>query len=284
MPGGVYTPEGALFRVINGGNPDLQPESSTSHTLGLVWNPPWLPGFDLSLDWYRIEIADAIAPVAADEVLDFCADSAVPEACARTLRDSSGELLEVDARLLNSGRLKVEGYDLTAGYRIDTDLGRFDLVWDSTYYSDYRFEIPRGSGERSAVGHLYPYEPGFRLRSNLDLAWQRDRFSAAMGLRYYSKLDEPCTNAARAGRLDLCSSPGSASPVFAGQPENRLGSRTYVDLQGGWDTPWNSRLVIGVLNAFDRDPPVSYSALSNSFDPSYPIPGRFWYLSYTQSF
>lgn len=274
VPGGVYTPDVALYRVINGGNPDLQPETSSSRAVGLVWNPHWLPGFDLGLDWYLIEIEDAIAPVDAGELLSYCAEAAVAEACARTSRSASGELLQVDGRLLNSGQLKVQGYDLTAGYRIDTDLGQFDLIWDSTYYTDYRFEVPRGSGERSAVGHLYPYEPGFRRRSNLDLAWQRGSFSAALGLRYYSKLDEPCTNSARAGRLDLCSSPDSATPVFAGQPENRLGSRTYVDLQGGWDTPWNSRLVIGVLNAFDRDPPVSYSALANSFDPSYPIPGR----------
>jgi iron complex outermembrane receptor protein len=282
VPGGSYTAEIGLVRILGGGNPDLQPETSTSRTLGLVWNPPGLPGFDLSLDWYRIEVEDAISPVDPFELMTYCADAAVPEACARTTRDARGELLEVDARQLNSGGLTVEGYDLTAGYRIDTDAGLFELLWDSTYYSEYTFEVPRGSGERSAVGHLFFLEPGFRVRSNLDLAWQRGDWSAAVGLRYYSGLDEACIPAARAA--GLCSSPDIASPVFFGGPENHLGSRTYVDLQAGWNTPWNVRALLGVQNVFDRNPPVSYAGTINSFDPSYPIPGRFWYLQLVFSY
>ncbi|MBK9655154.1 MAG: TonB-dependent receptor [Rhodanobacteraceae bacterium] len=276
VPGGSYTLEIGNYRIVGGGNPDLQPETSTSRTLGFVWNPETLPGFDLSLDWYRIHVEDAISPVDPFELLTYCANAAVPEACARTQRDARGELIEVDGRLLNSGGLSVEGYDLSAGYRIDTDAGRFELMWDSTYYSEYAFEVPRGSGERSAVGHLFFLEPGFRLRSNLDLAWQREAFSAAVGIRYYSGLDEACLPAA--ATAGLCSSPDIASPVFNGGPENHLGSRTYVDLQAGWNSPWQVRTVVGVHNVFDRDPPVAYSGISNSFDPSYPIPGRFWYL------
>ena len=74
------------------------------------------------------------------------------------------------------------------------------------------------------------------------------------------------------------------SPIYFGYPENRLGSRTYLDLQASWNSPWNGRITAGVQNATDRDPPVSYTAFANSFDPAYPIPGRFWYASYTQKF
>lgn len=284
VPGGVYTPEGVLYPVLIGGNPELQPESATSRTVGVVWNPPWLPGFDLSLDWYRIDIDDAISPVDVDALLRYCIDAAVPEACARTRRDATGELIEVDARLLNSGALDVEGYDLTAAYRIDTQFGRIEMRWDSTYYKEYRFEVPRGSGERSAVGQLSPLEPGFRLRSNLDLAWERGDWDAAIGIRWYSHLDEGCYAAASAGAEYLCSSPDVVSPAFDGYPENRLGARTYVDLQAGWQTPWRVRFVLGVHNAFDRDPPVSYSAFANSFDPVYPVPGRFWYAQVSAEF
>ncbi len=276
VPGGAYVAEIGRYDVIIGGNPDLQPETSTSRTLGVVWNPGGLPGFDLSLDWYQIRVEDAISSVDPSELLAYCANAGVPEACARTERDARGELVQLDGRDLNSGALTVEGYDLTAGYRIDSDAGLFEILWDSTYYSEYTFEVPRGSGQRSAVGHLYPIEPGFRVRSNLDFAWQSGDWSAAVGIRYYSGLDEPCI--ATAAAAGLCSSPDIASPVFDGRPENHLGSRTYVDLQAGWNTPWNVRALLGVQNAFDRDPPVSYSGTANSFDPSYPIPGRFWYL------
>ena len=43
------------------------------------------------------------------------------------------------------------------------------------------------------------------------------------------------------------------------------------------------QLSIGVNNAFDRDPPVSYVAF-NSYDPGYDIPGRIWYANWRQRF
>ncbi len=41
---------------------------------------------------------------------------------------------------------------------------------------------------------------------------------------------------------------------------------------------------MGVNNAFDRDPPLSYTTFANSFDPQYEIPGRFFYMRYNQKF
>jgi iron complex outermembrane receptor protein len=285
VPGGTYEPAGAVFQDLIGGNPDLLPETSVSKTLGLVWNPPWIAGLDLSLDWYEIAIDDAISVAFSDELLRYCAFDAVPEACARTTRDpASGELLRVDARNLNSGELRVEGYDLTVNYRFDTRVGRFSILWDTSYTAEYVIESPRGSGLRSVPGNNFTFEPGFRIRSNLDLAWQRGDWGAAAGLRYYSPLDEGCFAPTNAGYVELCSSPDVVSPIYFGYPENRLGSRTYLDLQASWNAPWNARVTAGVQNATDRDPPVSYTAFANSFDPAYPIPGRFWYASYTQKF
>jgi iron complex outermembrane receptor protein len=59
---------------------------------------------------------------------------------------------------------------------------------------------------------------------------------------------------------------------------------TFTDLEGSWDAPWHARITLGVRNAFDRSPPVSYSAYANSFFPDYDLPGRFWYASYRQKF
>jgi iron complex outermembrane recepter protein len=66
-------------------------------------------------------------------------------------------------------------------------------------------------------------------------------------------------------------------------PENRVPSVTFTDLQGSWDSPWHARIALGVRNAFDRSPPVAFSA-TNSFFPDYDLPGRFYYASYRQSF
>ena len=55
-------------------------------------------------------------------------------------------------------------------------------------------------------------------------------------------------------------------------------------MQATWDTPWNSRIAAGIRNLTDEDPPLSYANFANTFDPSYDIPGRFWYVQYTQRF
>jgi iron complex outermembrane receptor protein len=278
VPGGAYVPTQSNFQVLSGGNDQLGPERAVSRTIGVVWSPSRWPDVDLSLDWYEIEVEDAIASPSVPVLLRSCVDSGIAEACARTTRSASGELQSVDARRLNSGLLAVEGWDLTARWRREARLGLFELVWDSTYTSRYDTEIPRGAPARSAVGNNVAREPGFRIRSNLDLAWRRGNWSAAAGVRWYSGLDEPCIGPVESGRSELCSHPDVVNRQFPPSPENRLGARTYVDLQASWAAPWGSQVSLGLNNAFDRDPPVSYSGVANSFDPTYPVPGRFWYL------
>jgi iron complex outermembrane receptor protein len=80
----------------------------------------------------------------------------------------------------------------------------------------------------------------------------------------------------------LCSDPGQPSPVDPAFPLNRLGDRVYLDLQAAWEAPALGRFALGLRNVLDRDPPVSYAGTANSFDPAYPIPGRFWHLSWSR--
>lgn len=283
VPGGSYEPERFVYSAIDGGNAALQPETATDKSLGVVWSPRGIAGLDIALDWYRIEIENAITRTNSDFLLQTCVLQQVPEACARTARDpATGELLLVDARALNSGTLEVEGYDLTVRYAFDTRAGRFSLLWDNAYYAEYLVEVPRGAPPLSVPGNYFTFEPGWRLRSNLDFTWQRGDWEATLGTRYYPGLDEGCF--LNPVYRSECSSPEVQSPVYFGAPENRIDARWYFDLQGAWSTPWNGQVRAGVQNLFDEDPPVSYSAFANSFDPQYPIPGRFWYLSYTQSF
>ena len=121
-----------------------------------------------------------------------------------------------------------------------------------------------------------------RIRSNLTLDWQRGDFGATLGLRYRSALDESCSLPPLLGRPALCSNPGG-TPQFP-NGENRLDATTYVDLQARWDAPWRGQVTLGLRNAFDQDPPVSYSVSDGNFQPEYDLPGRFWYLGYRQAF
>ena len=132
----------------------------------------------------------------------------------------------------------------------------------------------------------------WRVRSQLQLVWDRAPWSASITGRYFSHIDEDCSRvidtALQLGNpsLDsLCSNPDRAIQISGNPvPENRVHGVTFTDLEGGWEAPWHARLTVGVRNAFNRNPPVAFSAFANSFFPDYDLPGRFYYVSYRQRF
>ena len=72
----VNTPARAQsLPFLTGGNPLLQEEESESYTVGVVWEPEFLPGFAMTVDYYNINITNVIAAVGAQQVLDNCFDA-----------------------------------------------------------------------------------------------------------------------------------------------------------------------------------------------------------------
>ena len=43
-----------------GGNPTLKPEKTDAYSAGIVWNPAFIPGFTLTVDWYQLFTRDVI--------------------------------------------------------------------------------------------------------------------------------------------------------------------------------------------------------------------------------
>ncbi|HVF33935.1 MAG TPA: hypothetical protein VND91_01275, partial [Candidatus Saccharimonadia bacterium] len=78
-------------------------------------------------------------------------------------------------------------------------------------------------------------------------------------------------------RVDLDGN-GSADAA----PEREVEDAFFVDLQLYWNTPWQARFTVGVNNAFDESPFVApgNASLQGAF---YDLPGRFWYVGYSQS-
>jgi outer membrane receptor protein involved in Fe transport len=56
------------------GNPLLNEEVGTSWTLGAVFQPRWVPGLSISVDYYSIEIENIIASLAGQNVINQCYD------------------------------------------------------------------------------------------------------------------------------------------------------------------------------------------------------------------
>ncbi|MGP1666702.1 MAG: TonB-dependent receptor, partial [Rhodanobacter sp.] len=99
--------------TVAGGNPNLRPEIADTVVAGLVYQPSWLDGFQLSTDWYQIEIKDAIAQLNNQRIVDECYINNQTALCANIERDPvTGLIGRVYNYFLNVAQARVEGVDV----------------------------------------------------------------------------------------------------------------------------------------------------------------------------
>ena len=276
----AYNQTNPQIRITVGGNINLQPETSVSKTLGFVYSPSWLEGFDVSLDWWQIELTDTITGLGGQTILNRCYFDGDSNACALIERNPNGSIADLLSAGLNIGSTIIEGYDMTVGYRMpETAWGKFSIIWDSTYFTRYEND---DDGD-NLVGEYFDRDNHWRIRSNLNLRWELGDWGASWFTRFYSKQDESCLGLPSSQWSFLCSSP-TRRDEDGPAPENRIGSTTYHDANLFWKSPWNATVTLGVNNILDKDPPRAADTFANSFDPQYEIPGRFYYLRYTKRF
>ncbi|KTF34063.1 TonB-dependent receptor [Xanthomonas vesicatoria] len=272
-------------------NEQLQPETSTSRTLGFVFSPSFAQGLNVSLDWWQIEIENAITRPESQFILDKCYGGSAGEQaqyCALITRDpnySDGAytVTNINMPLLNLASYKVEGWDLAINYRLpETAFGQFTISWDSTYLSSWETKATADSELEQFQGRYLNQDPYWRIRSNLYVDWSLGDFGINWGLRYKSGMAEACPLSAALAQA-YCSDPDRVTADGA-EPRNHIGATTYHDIQVRYNTPWNATVSVGLNNAFDKDPPVAYSTSANRFDPQYDVPGRYMYMQYRQRF
>jgi outer membrane receptor protein involved in Fe transport len=120
---------GVGFGVRSGGNPDLEEETADTFTIGMVYSPSFLEGLNITLDYYDIEISDAVNQLTAQEVVNNCfrADNLDhnSDTCQAINRFANGQIDFVDARSLNVASITASGIDLQVDYS-------FDVLADST--------------------------------------------------------------------------------------------------------------------------------------------------------
>lgn len=295
-----------LGNVTQAGNPGLQPETARSRGAGIVFNPHWLPGLVASLDWYDIRLRNAIGDPGVQGIVSGCYEHDNDAYCTLITRSPvDGTIDHVNDLLQNlPGGIETAGYDLALAWHRDTRFGHLALRWNTNYVDDFGeigkpapgAVLPDGStalgniaGMNSRTGSLFGVI--WRWRSQLQLRWDRASWSASITERFFSGIDEDCSDIAyyasvgNPDYLNLCTG-GQQTKLIAGNevPWNHVGGVAYTDVEVGWEAPWRARIAFGVRNALDRNPPVAYSAFANSFFPDYDVPGRFIYASYRQSF
>ena len=107
------------------GNPNLVPEVARTYTVGAVWTPDAMPGLTVSLDYYRIRLANAIGSVAPSTTIQAICEASGGTSiyCAnyqRPLPFSDRSIANFATRLftfnLNTASTSTEGWDFEANY------------------------------------------------------------------------------------------------------------------------------------------------------------------------
>jgi iron complex outermembrane receptor protein len=284
-----YTQPNGQINTQEGGNPNLQPETSVSRTLGFVYSPDWLSGLNVSADYYRIELDNTIQPISGQVILDDCYVNGDPASCARIKRTASGGIASLNDAIANTGGTFTTGIDFSLSYAFpSTSIGDFKASMDSTYVKTFQQTTITGSGpittdlagiERG--GSVFPFGiPHHKTR--LAVNWNLGAWSAEWDVRYISGLTEKCSDSFDGGpnsltNLGLCTHPSFYNNQFS---TNHLGATTYHDAQVNWAVDsLDTTFTFGIRNLFAKNPPTSTQQQLNSFDPTlYDVPGRFLYL------
>jgi iron complex outermembrane recepter protein len=110
--GSPTTQSGASY---SGGNPNLKPEKADTWTAGFVLTPSFLTGFSASVDYYKIDIADAIDKPTPQQIVD-AAHGGDPQYQALVKLDSGNNIVEVDQYFINFAKQFIQGVDIEASY------------------------------------------------------------------------------------------------------------------------------------------------------------------------
>ena len=122
----------AQAETITTGNLNLKPEAADTTGIGVVVQPQFLPGLSASVDYYNINISDAIGTVATQQTIDNCF-SGNQVFCSGLQRDNVNGVLtitKVFSQPFNFVNELNRGIDFEASYNLR--LADYVESWDGT--------------------------------------------------------------------------------------------------------------------------------------------------------
>jgi outer membrane receptor protein involved in Fe transport len=253
----IQNPDG--YNVLNGGNPDLKPESADTITAGLVLTPRALPGFSLAADWYDIRVKSVMDTLGADLVIEQCLETGDPFFCRLVHRSAATGSLWLGADgyvidiLQNASGMRVAGVDVQADWRTSLprvagrDIGAIVFSLTGTWVESASSQATGTSVSFDCAGFYGATcgTPMPRWRHLAQATWTSPwRFDLTGAWRYIGSTDRD---------------QNSTNPVLAGPsplPNAALGAVSYFDLSLAWRPSPRLTLRVGANNLLDRDPPL----------------------------
>lgn len=240
--GTEHTP---VERTVSGGNPSVDPEKSDTSTFGIVFQPSGLQGLDMSVDWYDVQIKDAIDQVGGQQIIDLCYQEG---SFCNLLKQapSTGEILRVDNIFVNLVQANVTGVDFELGYRKSLGAGALNFRFLGSYLGEHSFTDQFGNKVDSAGETADSSLPEWQGVFNA--GYSRGPFNIVINERYIGS-----------GVRDLTEVEGIDID------DNSVDAVWYTNLRFSYDIETGGgsmQVFANVENLFDRDPPLAPGGFS----------------------
>lgn len=258
------------YEEYTGGNPDLKAEESESINIGVVISPT--DNFTLAVDWFEIQLDDAVSTLNLNTVLAFERFGILPSGvivnrgptvdgvrgaitnCVGGVRAPNCGIINVFANLSS---LEVQGYDIRASYDLATDTaGNYSFRFEFSSVEQNLWQSTQVAPEINRTGGVS--FPEFRYNANL--RWTMEDWTVNYKYHYVD------THEGGVNKYDNWHS---------------------MDLSVFWHAPWEGEISFGAKNITDRDPSVNQAATgwdNNISLPLYDVNGRTPFVAYKHFF
>ncbi|MBL4836054.1 MAG: TonB-dependent receptor [Kordiimonadaceae bacterium] len=265
-----------LVEVFNTGNDTLTAERALTKTIGMVYSPSWLEGFRVSVDWYDIDIEDAISQITEQEIVNRCF-AGESNLCDLITFAPDQTIISMERKLLNLAIFRVKGVDFEAQYIQSLDNGAtlaFDVLGSYVHSLE---GAPNGVDVFDAAGDVGKSngtgQPHWKARANVTYA--QDTWGVNAQVRYVG-----------GGKYDKNLEPEGLPGGF-----NDISAEYYLDVSARYKFSLagndNMELYGGINNAFDNDPPIIpliFIAPAATNAVLYDVIGRYFYVGVRATF
>jgi outer membrane receptor protein involved in Fe transport len=263
----TYTYTNGQVPGLSGGNPLLSEETATTYSIGAVWQSqfedPLLANLSASIDYYNIDVEDAVGTVSASDMIQLCYNangtsnptySATNYYCTLFTRDPlSGNIINPISTNQNLANLKISGVDFQVDWSYDIGPGTLDLGWVGTWQENAEYQTLPGGAYRQQEGTISNATasayPEWKWTADATYRWG----PARIGARWQ-----------HIASMDNFNNLATDVPAIG-----------YFDLIASYDILDNVTLRFNVNNVMDEQPPFYTPSVQANTDPStYDVLGR----------
>jgi len=289
--GALDSPAGQ-YSFLQGGNPDLVPESSDTYSYGIVLQPRFAPGLAITIDYFDIEIEDTITILGANNIWTACYGANNADACTLINRNPGTGQLWIgtgNVRDLNTniGSLGTKGYDLNVQYT-GLEMGRFgsmNFSLTGTYLDELITQPVPGLDidPGPAVSDTYDCKGFYSTVCGTPNPEWRHRFRASWQTPWDLDLSFTWRHYGSVTKLNQANVEAPSTDL-----DYKLGAEDYFDLTANWAVTEKANVTLGINNVLDDNPSISGSVGTtgngNTFPQTYDALGRYVFMRATMNF